>query len=490
MVTVYMFEKVRALIAQDKSDRFIARQLGMNRKTVAKYRQTNAPPGYQPRQARTRANPLNGFEDRIGGLLKVTATLTAVEIYGVLRDEGYTGSLRSVQRHYTSLRQSKPKERFFEQTYEPGEQSQFDFKEKVELPFVDGPRVVHLHFGTLPHSDFFHIKGFGFKNYEAFMDGIHSFFERAGGMTEKIRFDNLSPCVKRVLKGDNRIYTESFMKATSYYGFGLLPCAPGKGSDKGDVEREIKTQALRIKNLVSRTGRVFQDFEDLNEWLANFCKDNLPQRAKELWTEEVARLKTLPPRDDDVLCKTASMPVNAYGTVRIGKSTYSVPDEVIRQNVRVVVGPYDVKIYALTAKEPLVAVHPRMPDNENSVLVAHTLRSLIRKPHAMVRWRHKEILFPSPIFRKYYAYLQNLLNYGAEREFLKTINLIHHVSLDEIASAIELVIEAVSTTPFHHVKDLLHGRDPDQHVPQQSPLCPVLSLYDELIPTYQEVSNR
>jgi transposase len=490
MVTPYMFEKVRALIAQDKSDRFIARKLGMNRKTVAKYRQTNAPPVYQDRQTPTKANPLRGFEERIAGLLKVTPTLAAVELYGVLRDEGYTGSLRTVQRHHTSLRQSKPKERFFEQTYEPGEQSQFDFKEKVELPFVDGPRIVHFHFGTLPHSDFFHIKAYGFKNYEAFMDGIHSFFERAGGMSEKIRFDNLSPCVKRVLKGDSRIYTESFEKATSYYGFGLLPCAPGKGSDKGDVEREIKTQALRIKNLVSRTGRIFQDFDDLNEWLVTFCKDNLTQKAKDLWTEEIASLKTLPPRNDDILCKTASMPVNGYGTVRIGKSTYSVPDEVIKQNVRVVMGPYDVKIYALTSKEPLVAAHLRKPDNENSILLAHTLTSLIRKPHAMVRWKHKEILFPRPAFKKYYAFLQKLLNYGAEREFLKTINLIHYATLDEIASAIELVLEAKSETPFQDVKILLLGQDADRHAPHQSPLCPVLSLYDELIPTYQKVSNQ
>lgn len=489
MVSPYMFEKVRALVAQKKSDRAIARELGLNRKTVAKYRLSNTPPGYQPRPGSTRPDPLIGFEGRIGSLLTVTATLTAPEIYVVLRDEGYTGSLRSVQRHYTDLRQRKPKERFFEQEYQPAEQSQFDFKEKVELPFVNGPQIVHFHFGTLPHSDFFHIKAYPYRNFEAFIDGIHSFFEKSGGMTEKIRFDNLAPCVKKVLKGSERLYTDSFIKATTYYGFKLLPCTPGKGSDKGDVEREIRTQARRIKNLVSRTGKVFQDFDDLNNWLVDFCKKHLTPKALELWAIEQMTLKPLPPRDDEILCKTAAMPVSTYGTVRLGHSTYSVPDEAIKQSVRVVVGAYEVKIYALDSSSTLIATHPRQPENENSILLAHTLRSLIRKPHAMVRWKHKSILFPDPIFKSYYEYLQKILDYGAEGEFLKTVNLVQHASIDEISSAMELCLESKTMSPFLDVKELLLGSPKQLQIPRQTQLRPLLSIYDELIPSLQKVSN-
>jgi hypothetical protein len=64
-------------------------------------------------------------------------------------------------------------------------------------------------------------------------------------------------------------------------------------------------------------------------------------------------LKPLPPSDDEILCKTSAMPVSAYGTVRIGHSTYSVPDEAIKQSVRVVVGAYEVKIYALDVNSRL-----------------------------------------------------------------------------------------------------------------------------------------
>jgi hypothetical protein len=309
-------------------------------------------------------------------------------------------------------------------------------------------------------------------------------------MTKKIRFDNLAPCVKKVLKGSERIYTDSFQKATSYYGFGLLPCTPGKGSDKGDVEREIRTQARRIKNRISVTRRVFQDFEDFNEWLVDFCKKHLTPTAKELWSKEQLTLKPLPPRDDEILCKTSIMPVSAHGTIRLGTSVYSVPDEAIKQSVRVVVGPYDVTIHAMNSNSRIVAKHRRKSDNEHSILMAHSLRSLIRKPHAMVRWKHKDILFPKPIFKSYYTYLQKILDYGAEQEFLKTINLVQHASLDEIATAMDLCLEVQSQNPFMDIKTMLLGAPEQLQIPIQNQLRPILSIYDDLIPTYQKVSNQ
>ncbi|MHA0110705.1 hypothetical protein ACXYUI_26600, partial [Klebsiella pneumoniae] len=60
----------------------------------------------------------------------------------LLRKEGYSGSLRTTERRLARLQGEKPKERFFEQVYQPGEQAQFDFKEQVPLPFHEGIRVV------------------------------------------------------------------------------------------------------------------------------------------------------------------------------------------------------------------------------------------------------------------------------------------------------------------------------------------------------------
>ncbi len=267
MMSQYMFHRVRELKAAGKSARAIAKELGIDKKTVAKYLRSNAPPRYTPRRAPTKDDPFTGFAAATRSHLANAPELTGPELYLLLLEQGYRGSERTVERRLAAIRAEKPKERFFAQVYEAGEQAQFDFKEKVTIPFRDGPRIVHLVIGTLPFSDCAFVKAFPFTNFEAFIDGIHSTYEKAGGLTRNVRIDNLSPCVAKIRSGADRLYTAAFLRAIAYYGFGVLPCAPGKGSEKGDVERDIRTHARRIRNAIRVTGRVFIDFDDLNAWL-------------------------------------------------------------------------------------------------------------------------------------------------------------------------------------------------------------------------------
>lgn len=497
MISTYMFQKVRALHQQGKSNRQIAKELGIDRKTVGEYLKSNAPPKYGARTRESRSDPFADFAGLAATLLAAVPNLTAAEIFIAAKESGYQGSERTVERRISAIKAERPKERFFDQEYEPGEQSQFDFKESVTLPFLGGERLCHLHFSTLPFSNFFWIRGYGIKTFEAFMDGTHSFFEVIGGMTEKVRIDNLSPCVRKILKGNERLYTTAFERAISYYGFGVLPCRPGKGSDKGDVERDIRTHARRLKNLLKITGRVFRDFDDLNLWLAEYCgKYRLP-KTDALFAEEQKKLKPLPPPDEEVLCKVETTTASPHGTVRIAKTTYSVPDCAIGVACRVVASAYDVKIYRVGTRQ-LVATHVRMAEGENSIPLEHVLPSLVRKPGAMVRWAHKAILFPEAVFTRFYEHLGRLLpDGGAEREYLRAINLIQYTTLSEIGAGMELVLEGASTSPFEDLKELVltSGHHPPgssgvtTSVLDQIPLCPKLSMYDGLIPQLLETGT-
>jgi len=155
-----MFQEIRKLKTQGLSRAAIALQLGINPKTVAKYLRSNTPPRYTLRgpRASTRDDPFKGFEEKVQGWVARTPGLTDMEIFELLVPEGYRGCERTINRRMKRLRDLKSKERFFDQEYTPGEQSQFDFKERVELPFVDGMRLAHLHFGTLPYSDTTHVR--------------------------------------------------------------------------------------------------------------------------------------------------------------------------------------------------------------------------------------------------------------------------------------------------------------------------------------------
>ena len=487
MVSKYMFQQIRALNNQGISQAEIARQLGIDPKTVAKYVQLNSPPVYRRRDVSTRVDSFLGFENKVRLWLERTPSLSEREIFELLLAEGYKGSERTINRRVKLVREMKKKERFFEQEYVPGEQSQFDFKEKVELPFVDGLRIVHLHFGTLPFSNACLVRGYPFKNYECFMDGIHNFFETLGGVTKAIRFDNLSPCVKKVLEGSDRLYTDAFKRALDHYGFKPVPCRPAKGSDKGDVERDIRTFASRIKNRVSHDSIIFRDFSHLNDWLSLFMSARQTDVNKEMLAQEKLSLDILACREDGVLCQVETMTATGHGSIRIDRSVYSVPDQWIEKKCDVVIGAYDVRIYLRERRQEPV-VHPRMPYGENSLLLEHVLPSLVRKPQAMVRWAHKAILFPQPICHKFYAHLQRLQSFGAEREYLRSINLVLQISLSEIFAGMELVLESESQKPFEDLKDLLFGERRPCNVIQITdqlglePLKPELLQYDSLIP--------
>jgi len=486
-----MFQKIRKLVRDGQSNIDISNQLKIDRKTVAKYRESNSPPKYKARTKRTREDLFAPYSETVAQLLSAIDGISAGDVFEQIVNDGYEGSERTVQRRVSAIRAKKAKERYFEQEYEPGEQSQYDFKESVELPFVDGFRVCHLHFSTLPHSDTVFIKAFPFKNYEAFIDGCHSFFEHIGGLTDNVRIDNLSPCVSKILKGSRRVYTKSFQRAIDYYGFGVLPCSPGKGSEKGDVERDIRTWIRRIRTQIKITGRVFGDYGDLNAWLLDLVTKRRGVQTWRLLADEQERLNPLPPRDADILCTVDTGRASKHGMLRIErcKASYSVPDFAIEKECRFVVSALKVKIYLVAGDRSLIAVHERKPEGKSSILLEHVFPSLLRKPRAMIRWAHREILFPTDSFRRYYRFWQKRDREAAEREFLQAVNLIQYTTVAEIGIAMDLVVDASPEEAFDELRKILlvgGHRNQQGSYPRQDPVEPKLSQYDSLIPKHKK----
>src|SRR5690606_4374073 len=107
----------------------------------------------------------------------------------------------------------------------------------------------------------------------------------------------------------------SFQRALTYYGFTPLPCSPGKGNEKGDCERDIRTFAHRLKDMLVMSRRTFTDFGDLNAWLLSFARSYRTGKQRLAFAEEVKTLKPLPPRDEAVLCQVHTPTVNKHGTV-------------------------------------------------------------------------------------------------------------------------------------------------------------------------------
>ena len=136
-----MFQKIRQMMLEGLSQAEIARKLELNPKTVGRYARSNTPPQYKARDGSTRADAFMAYREKVESWVLRTPLLTDREVYELLLPEGYAGSERTVNRRMHAIRVKKDEERFFEQEYLPGEQSQFDFKEEVTLPFVGGERL-------------------------------------------------------------------------------------------------------------------------------------------------------------------------------------------------------------------------------------------------------------------------------------------------------------------------------------------------------------
>lgn len=485
MLSMYTFNKVRELRKQGKTYSEIGRQLDINRRTVAKYLKSNSQPKYSSRQSSGKPDLLDEFRLNLIAKLELVPQWSGEEAYAWLKGTGYKGSLRTVERELRLIRGEKPKERFFDQEYEPGAQCQFDFKEEVVFPFLDGDKTVQIHFATLPHSDACVMKGYPQKNYECFMDGVHSFFEVIGGIPEAIRFDNLSPCVKKVLPNGKRLYTKSFEAAIMYYDFETLPCSPGKGNEKGDVERDIQTHSRQFLNFIKINGITFESFNHLNQIMFEYFQKTLTSTK---YLEEVKHLNVLPPRDEDVLCRVEENLASPFGMVKFGTSFYTVPDEAIGAKCRVVGTPFEIKITRLDTNQ-LIATHTRVADGFSGVKLEHIIKSLSRKPRAMINWAHKDVLFPDPILKKYYESLKKMDQVIApEKEYLKILNLIHYVTLPEIIIAVDLVLQSEKPHAFEDIKSLLLNERRPNNVYDialkfnQEPITTNLKDYDLLIP--------
>ncbi len=104
----------------------------------------------------------------------------------------------------------------------------------------------------------------------------------------------------------------------------------------------------------------------------------------------------------------------------------------------------------------------------------------------MIRWAHRAILFPSSECHRFYRQLKAQDEYHAEREYLRTINLVQQVPMAEILTAMQLVLETDQVS-FESVRELLFtDRRPENVIEMkqinQSPIVPNLGAYDELIP--------
>jgi transposase len=219
----------------------IARQLGIDRKTVRRYIERGLePPTYGPRPRRPkRTDP---FLPYLRERLAAYPGLTAVRLWRELRERGYVGGYTAVKRTVREIRPEpvKPFEIRFETP--PGAQAQVDFA-RFEVVFTDEPgvtRIVWLFSMVLGFSRLIWARFVVHQDLQAVLRCHIAALEAIGGVPHEILYDRMKTAVIGEDADGLVVYNRSLLDLARHYGFQPKACRPYRPKTKGKVERPFR----------------------------------------------------------------------------------------------------------------------------------------------------------------------------------------------------------------------------------------------------------
>ena len=201
--------------------RQISRETGLHRKTLRKIRDNGQPPGYRRATATSRPK-IGPYLDRIKAIIEADKQMprkqrhTAIKIWQILQQEGFTGSYTIVKDAVRRIKQTS-KEVFMPLSQQPGE-AQVDFGHAV-VKFNGLLKKVAFFVMSLVHSDAMFVMAFPRECTEAFLEAHVRAFDFFGFVPKRISYDNTRIAVSKIMIGHKRKYTAGFKRLISHYLF-------------------------------------------------------------------------------------------------------------------------------------------------------------------------------------------------------------------------------------------------------------------------------
>lgn len=352
---------ISELHAKGWSLRRIARELGLNRRTVAAYADrkpnpvgdssskcttevTAGSPGEMPASKAVEALPKSSAAPSRKSLCRdheafitarLEAGLTAERIHRELRDSfGFGGSYQSVKRFAAQIRQTQPT-RVHRLESAPGEEAQIDFGQGPMVKDAHGKkRRTHILRVVLSFSRKGYSEAVFSQNTESFLRCLENAFRHFGGVPKILNVDNLKAAVLRADWFDPDI-NPKFEAFCRHYGTSVMPCRPYTPQHKGKVERGIcyvKDSALK--------GHDFESLAAENAHLAHWEKTvadtrihgTTKRQVAELFARERPLLQPLPASLFPVY-EEARRKVGRDSFVEVARAYYEVPAEHIGNEV-------------------------------------------------------------------------------------------------------------------------------------------------------------
>jgi transposase len=346
---------------QGLSPTAIARQLGLDRKTVRKYIARGLePPAFRSGRRRPRAT--DTFLPYLRERLAAYPGLTAVRLLRELRELGFAGGYTAVKHAVQDLRPDHGSG--FELRFEtpPGDQGQVDFA-RFEIVFADEPGVRHivwLFSMVLGFSRLIWAQFVVHQDLQSLLRCHIAAFTAIGGAPREILYDRMKTAVIGEDVDGLVVYNRALIDLARHFGFQPKACRPYRPKTKGKVERPFRY--IREDFFL---GRGFRNLDDLNvqlrHWLDTVANPRLHATTKrvvnEAFAEERPSLRPLPLAPYRAVLKLERR-VSRDGMISVGGNTYSVPDTARRRVLEVHSLVDEICIFESGV---VIARHPPLP---------------------------------------------------------------------------------------------------------------------------------
>jgi transposase len=304
---------------------------------------------------------------------KLERDLDAQRIWQDLRDDhGFAGSYECVKRYVRRLRATTPLP-FRRIETPPGEEAQVDFGTGAPLLGAGARRRRRTHVFRVVLSC--SRRGFSKvvlrQTTDEFLAALEDAFWHFGGVPKTIVLDNLKAAVTKADWFDPEL-NPKVLAFAEHYGCVFLPTKPGIARHKGKIEggvRYVKNNALK--------GRVFESLEAQNEFLSGWeatiadvrIHGTTKKQVRQLFDDvERDALRPLPPARFPHF-REATRVVHRDGFIEIERAYYSVPPEYVSHRVWV---RWDSRlVHIFTQSFTRIASHAKASPGERATADEH-----------------------------------------------------------------------------------------------------------------------
>jgi transposase len=181
-----------------------------------------------------RPSALDPYKAFLIATLEQYPRLRGTRLWAMVRDRGYRGSVKQVQRYVRTVRPAARAEAYLRLDTLPGEQAQVDWGNFGHVRVGATTRILSCFVLVLSWSRACYARFALDQTLESFLRGHVEAFAALGGVPRTILYDNLKSVVLERL-GDHIRFHPRVLELAGHYHFAPQPCAVARGNEKDYV---------------------------------------------------------------------------------------------------------------------------------------------------------------------------------------------------------------------------------------------------------------